>query len=82
LGDYPLRLLNQGQQDVLSVDLIVTVALDYLSSPLSGFLRPLSKSVKAHHSYILLSKTITNDLWSDYNPCIQAIPLSARKKYI
>jgi GNAT superfamily N-acetyltransferase len=46
-----LRLFDQCQQDVLGIDLVMTVALDDLSSPLSGFLGALGKTIKSHHMH-------------------------------
>ena len=50
LGNHPAGLFNQRQQDMLGVNLVVTVALDNLCRTLGGFLRSLGKSVKSHHN--------------------------------
>ena len=49
LRDHPLWLLNQCQQDVLGIDLIVSVALNDLRRALRGVLCPLREAVKPHH---------------------------------
>ena len=49
LGNDTAGLFYEGQEDVLGIDLVMPVALDDLRGPLSGFLRPLGKSVKSHH---------------------------------
>ena len=54
LRDNSPGLLNQRQQNVFCVNLCMTVSLDYLSSPLSGFLRPLCKTIKSHHFLSIL----------------------------
>jgi uncharacterized protein len=49
LRDDTLGLLDQRQQDMLGIDLVMTIALDDLSRALGGFLGALSKTIKSHH---------------------------------
>ena len=49
LGNDAAWLFDQRQQNMLGIDLIVTVALDDLCSTLGGFLCSFGKSVKSHH---------------------------------
>jgi hypothetical protein len=49
LRNYSLWLLNQCQQDVLGIDLIVSVTLDDLRRALRSVLCPLREAVKSHH---------------------------------
>ncbi len=44
-----LRLFDQRQQDVFSIDLVVTIPLNDLCRPLGSFLCSFSKSIKSHH---------------------------------
>ena len=50
LGNYTLWLLDQCQQDVLCIDLVMSVPLDDFSGALSGFLSALGKTIKTHHN--------------------------------
>ena len=54
LGHQTLRLLDQRQQNMFSVNLVMSIALDNFGSSLSGFLCPLGKAIKSHHGDFLL----------------------------
>jgi hypothetical protein len=49
LGDNAFRLFDQGEQDVLGVDLVVPVALDNFGGALGRLLGALGESIKSHH---------------------------------
>ncbi len=50
LRDHAVGLFQQGEQDVLGIDLIVTVALQNFVGSCGGVLRAFGKSLKTHHS--------------------------------
>ncbi len=54
LGDRAVGLLDQRQQDVLGVNLVVSVALDDLRGALGSFLSALGKAVESHHGCTFL----------------------------
>src|SRR5262249_19304375 len=50
LWDDALRLLQQGQQDMLGIHLVVAVALENFISARGGVLGALGKAIKSHHT--------------------------------